>query len=223
MTHPDAIGGSYPERLAVHRATGQPKAVRAAQAWHKAHKKKKCQCGTCKICQQRARRIEQKAKDEARIAGVVAADPATPKVKLSTSPEIAFLDRLLASKWKGVPSALLPPCVVAALQAWQEPPEPSTAITDAVKLWERINIPDPVADWADDWLKADYARRLANAERDMGAKRQRLAAAIEKWMEAWGIRASCHHAMQRIQADPAYQASEDGIHLSMACQPLAPQ
>jgi len=171
MTHPDAIGGHFPERLAVRRfSPGERQkkmerlAVKArretAAAKKRAGRQPTCECGQCRKCKQReiGRAFEARNPDRKKVTPAkTIAENATvrenltvaPREPLSTAPEIAFLDRLIASNWGDVPRVLLPECVVAAVEAGALPPEPSFEIQ-----------------WA--------------ADRSPGS----LAAAIEKWMEA---------------------------------------
>lgn len=160
QSHPDAIGGHYPERRAARRfspGNWQKKIERlAVQSRRETAKAKKlkplCQCGDCPTCRQRQAKRDYEARNRERKllkTAPSAVSEAAPREPLSTAPDIAFLDRLIASNWGDVPRTLLPDEVAQAVEAGMLPPEPSFEIV-----------------WA--------------AERSPGS----LAGAIEKWVES---------------------------------------
>lgn len=166
MTHPDAIGGHYPERLDAHRASGTRNGIKAATRRRvdmarlkakaarerpKTGRKPTCECGECRKCKQReiGRAFESRNPDRKRVMPqpTITENRTVAREPLSTAPDIAFLDRLIASHWGDVPRVLLPECVVAAVEAGQAPPEPSFDV-----LWaaERSpgSLPVAIAKWA---------------------------------------------------------------------------
>ncbi|CAB4184662.1 hypothetical protein UFOVP1122_21 [uncultured Caudovirales phage] len=143
QSHPDAIGAAYVADLeGYHRANGQRKAVKAAQKWHKARGKKPCKCGNCKICKQRERRLRP-------VPAPTIAENATVRQPLSTAPDIAFLDRLIAGNWGDVPRTLLPDQVAQAVEAGMLPPEPSFEIQ-----WAAERSPGSLAGVIAKWVES---------------------------------------------------------------------
>lgn len=164
QNYPDAIGGHFPERRALRRfSPGERQkkierlAIKSRRETAKAKKRAaKCECGTCYKCKQReskrqyeARNAERKRLKAAPAPTVAENATVAPREPLSTAPDIAFLDRLIASNWGDVPRTLLPDEVAQAVEAGMLPPEPSFEIQ-----WAAERSPGSLAGLIAKWVES---------------------------------------------------------------------